>query len=158
MGQSGSDTDGGLSRRLFGSFLTWLQEKSEEVFVVATANDLSVLPPELLRKGRFDEIFFVDLPDADERATILKIHMALHKQDTERFDMPRLVAASDGFSGAEIEQAIITALYHALYERCPVNTDLIEHTIKATVPLSVSRREDLQRLKAIAQSRFVSVK
>ncbi len=158
MGQSGSDTDGGLSRRLFGSFLTWLQEKSEEVFVVATANDLSALPPELLRKGRFDEIFFVDLPDAEERATILKIHMALHKQDPQRFDLPRLVAASDGFSGAEIEQAIITALYHALYERCPIDTALIEQTIKATVPLSVSRREDLQRLKAIAQSRFVSVK
>lgn len=158
MGQSGSDTDGGLSRRLFGSFLTWLQEKSEEVFVVATANDLSAIPPELLRKGRFDEIFFVDLPDAQERATILQIHMTLHKQDPKRFDIARLVLASDGFSGAEIEQAIVTALYHALYERCPVNTDLIEQTIKATVPLSVSRREDLQRLRAIAQSRFVSVK
>ncbi len=158
MGQSGSDTDGGLSRRLFGSFLTWLQEKSEEVFVVATANDLSAIPPELLRKGRFDEIFFVDLPDAQERATILQIHMTLHRQDPQRFDLARLVLASDGFSGAEIEQAIITALYHALYERCPVNTDLIEHTIKATVPLSVSRREDLQRLRAMAQSRFVSVK
>lgn len=158
MGQSGSDTDGGLSRRRFGSFLTWLQEKSEEVFVVATANDLSALPPELLRKGRFDEIFFVDLPDAEERATILQIHMALHKQDPQRFDLPRLVLASDGFSGAEIEQAIITALYHSLYERCEITTELIEQTIKATVPLSVSRREDLQRLQAIAQSRFVSVK
>ncbi len=158
MGQSGSDTDGGLSRRLFGSFLTWLQEKSEEVFVVATANDISAIPPELLRKGRFDEIFFVDLPDAQERATILQIHMTLHRQEPKRFDIPRLVLASDGFSGAEIEQAIITALYHALYERCPVNTDLIEQTIKATVPLSVSRREDLQRLRAIAQTRFVSVK
>ena len=158
MGQSGSDADGGLSRRLFGSFLTWLQEKSEEVFVVATANDISAIPPELLRKGRFDEIFFVDLPDAQERETILQIHMTRHRQDPQRFDMPRLVTASDGFSGAEIEQAIVTALYHALHERCSVNTALIEHTIKTTVPLSVSRREDLQRLRAIAQSRFVSVK
>ncbi|MEM9090197.1 MAG: AAA family ATPase [Cyanobacteria bacterium P01_F01_bin.53] len=158
MGQTGSDTDGGLSQRLFGSFLTWLQEKSEEVFVVATANDISALPPELLRKGRFDEIFFVDLPDAQERATIFQIHMARHHQDPKRFDLPRLLAASDGFSGAEIEQAIVTALYHALYERCPIDTALIEHTIKTTVPLSVSRREDLQRLRAIAQDRFVSVK
>lgn len=158
MGQSSSDSDGGLSRRLFGSFLTWLQEKSEEVFVVATANDLSQLPPELLRKGRFDEIFFVDLPDPQERFTIFKIQMARHHQDPKRFDLRRLVIASEGFSGAEIEQVIVTALYHALYERCLVDTDLIEQTIKSTVPLSVSRREDLERLRAIAQSRFVSVK
>ncbi|MEL6855953.1 MAG: AAA family ATPase, partial [Cyanobacteria bacterium J06607_13] len=158
MGQGNSDTDGGLSSRLFGSFLTWLQEKSEEVFVVATANDLSKLPPELLRKGRFDEIFFVDLPDATERATIFQIQMTRHKQDPRRFDLARLVLASDGFSGAEIEQVIVTALYHALHEVCPIDTDLIEQTIKSTMPLSVSRREDLQRLRAIAQSRFVSVK
>lgn len=158
MGQSDSDTDGGLSRRLFGSFLTWLQEKSEEIFVVATANDLSKLPPELLRKGRFDEIFFVDLPDAQARATIFQIQMTRHQQDPRRFDLGRLVIASDGFSGAEIEQVIVNALYHALHERCPVNTDLIEHAVKSTVPLSVSRREDIERLRAIAQSRFVSVK
>lgn len=158
MGQGNSDSDGGLSSRLFGSFLTWLQEKAEEVFVVATANDLSKLPPELLRKGRFDEIFFVDLPDDQARLTIFQIQMMRHRQEPQRFDLPRLVLASDGFSGAEIEQVIITALYHALHEQCPVDTDLMEHTIKATVPLSVSRREDLQRLRAIAQNRFVSVK
>ncbi|MEL6161228.1 MAG: AAA family ATPase [Cyanobacteria bacterium J06623_5] len=158
MGQSNSDADGGLSRRLFGSFLTWLQEKSEEVFVVATANDLSLLPPELLRKGRFDEIFFVDLPDQQERATIFSIQMARHHQNPNCFDLNQLVLASDGFSGAEIEQVIITALYQALYQKCPVDTDLIERTIKATVPLSVSRREDLQRLRRVALNRFVSVK
>lgn len=158
MGQSGSDSDGGLSRRLFGSFLTWLQEKSEEVFVVATANDLSQLPPELLRKGRFDEIFFVDLPDDQARATIFQIQLARHRQDPHRFDLARLVLASDGFSGAEIEQVVVTSLYHALYESCPMNTELMEQTIQSTVPLSVSRREDLQRLRAVAQSRFVSVK
>ncbi|MEO0769276.1 MAG: AAA family ATPase [Cyanobacteria bacterium J06649_4] len=158
MGQSNGDADGGLSQRLFGSFLTWLQEKSEEVFVVATANDLSRIPPELLRKGRFDEIFFVDLPDEKERSTIFQIHMRRHRQDPKRFDLDRLVLASDGFSGAEIEQVIVTALYHALHERCTVDTELMEHTIKSTVPLSVSRREDLERLRAIAQSRFVSVK
>jgi len=158
MGQGNSDADGGLSSRLFGSFLTWLQEKSEEVFVVATANDLSKIPPELLRKGRFDEVFFVDLPDERSRLTIFQIQMTRHQQDPSRFDLARLVLASDGFSGAEIEQVIITALYHAMHEKCPVDTDLIEHTIKATVPLSVSRREDIQRLRAIAQTRFVSVK
>ena len=128
------------------------------MFVVATANDLSKIPPELLRKGRFDEIFFVDLPDDQERTTIFQIQMVRHKQDPRRFDLARLVLASDGFSGAEIEQVIVTALYHALHESCPMDTDLIERTIKATVPLSVSRREDLQRLRAIAQNRFVSVK
>lgn len=158
MGQGNSDADGGLSSRLFGSFLTWLQEKSEEVFVVATANDISKLPPELLRKGRFDEIFFVDLPDETERKTIFKIQMSRHHQDPKRFDLDRLVLASDGFSGAEIEQVIVAALYHAMHEQCPVDTELMEQTIKATVPLSVSRREDLQRLRAIAQNRFVSVK
>ncbi len=158
MGQGNSDADGGLSSRLFGSFLTWLQEKSEEVFVVATANDLSKLPPELMRKGRFDEIFFVDLPDAQERQAIFKIQMTRYRQNPERFDLQQLGLASDGFSGAEIEQAIVMALYHALYERCPIDTSLIETTLKATLPLSVSRREDLQRLRAIAQSRFVSVK
>jgi len=100
MGQGNGDADGGLSSRLFGYFLTWLQEKSEEVFVVATANDISQLPPELLRKGRFDEIFFVDLPDAQERSTIFQIQMSRHRQDPKRFDLPRLVLASDGFSGA----------------------------------------------------------
>ncbi|NER82265.1 MAG: AAA family ATPase [Leptolyngbya sp. SIO1D8] len=158
MGQSDSDADGGLSRRLFGYFLTWLQEKSEDVFVVATANDLSQIPPELLRKGRFDEIFFVDLPDERERAAILQIHLMRRKQDPKRFDLPELVRALDGFSGAEIEQVIITALYRAIYEKKPVNTELIIDEVKATVPLSISRREDLHSLRLMAQERFVSVK
>jgi SpoVK/Ycf46/Vps4 family AAA+-type ATPase len=158
MGQGGSDADGGLSRRLFGSFLTWLQEKSYEVFVVATANDLSQLPPELLRKGRFDEIFFVDLPDAQDRYTILQIHLMRHRQDPTRFDLAQLVQATDGFSGAEIEQAIIASLYRAIYEQRPIETNLLIEEIKSTVPLSVSRREDIHRLKAFARERFVSVK
>jgi SpoVK/Ycf46/Vps4 family AAA+-type ATPase len=147
-----------LSRRLFGSFLTWLQEKSYEVFVVATANDLSQLPPELLRKGRFDEIFFVDLPDAQDRYTILQIHLMRHRQDPTRFDLAQLVQATDGFSGAEIEQAIIASLYRAIYEQRPIETNLLIEEIKSTVPLSVSRREDIHRLKAFARERFVSVK
>ena len=158
MGQSGSDADGGLSRRLFGYFLTWLQEKSHEIFVVATANDLSMIPPELLRKGRFDEIFFVDLPENDERSDILKIHLNRRNQDFSKFDIPALVAATEGFSGAEIEQVVITTHYRALYEQRPADTDLLVEEIKRTVPLSVSRREDIQRLRAIARERFVAVK
>ncbi|MEM7772607.1 MAG: AAA family ATPase [Cyanobacteria bacterium P01_A01_bin.37] len=158
LGMGGGDSDGGLSRRLFGSFLTWLQEKSQDVFVVATANNLSQIPPELLRKGRFDEIFFVDLPDDTERETILKIHLTLRNQDPEQFDMGALLLATDGFSGAEIEQAVIAGLYHALYLKQDLSTDLLIQEIKSTVPLSVSRREDLEQLRAIAQERFVSAK
>ncbi|NMF85130.1 AAA family ATPase [Nodosilinea sp. P-1105] len=158
MGQSSSDADGGLSRRLFGYFLTWLQEKSHEIFVVATANDLSAIPPELLRKGRFDEIFFVDLPEADERENILTIHLGRRQQGLAAYDMAALVAATEGFSGAEIEQAIITAHYRALYERQPASTALLLEEIKRTVPLSITRREDIQRLRAVARERFVPVR
>ena len=157
-GSTDGDADGGLSRRLFGSFLTWMQEKSQEIFVVATANDLSQLPPELLRKGRFDELFFVDLPNEAERATILQIHLTRHKQAPQQFNLAALVAAIDGFSGAEIEQAVIAALYRALYLQKPLDTNILLETIKATIPLSVSRREDLQKMRAIAQERFVNVR
>lgn len=158
MGQSSSEADGGLSRRLFGYFLTWLQEKSQEIFVVATANDLSMIPPELLRKGRFDEIFFVDLPEADERSDILTIHLNRRNQAPTQFDLAQLVEATAGFSGAEIEQMVITAHYRALYEQRPADTALLIDEVKRTVPLSVSRREDIQRLRAVAQERFVGVK
>ncbi len=158
MGQTSSEADGGLSRRLFGYFLTWLQEKSQEIFVVATANDLSAIPPELLRKGRFDEIFFVDLPEANERHSILQIHLGRRQQGTDNFDLNELVIATEGFSGAEIEQAIITAHYRALYENRPANTPLLLDEIKRTVPLSVTRREDIQRLRTLARERFVGVR
>lgn len=157
-GNSSSDADGGLSRRLFGSFLTWMQEKSQDVFIVATANDISQIPPELLRKGRFDEIFFVDLPDAQERAVILKIHLMKRKQMPEVFDLGALIAATEGYSGAEIEQAIVTALYNALYLNRSLDTGLLLESIRTTVPLSVSRRESLESLRAIAQERFVNAK
>jgi ATPase family associated with various cellular activities (AAA) len=158
LGNNSSDADGGLSRRLFGSFLTWMQEKSQPVFVIATANDLSQVPPELLRKGRFDEIFFVDLPDDRERLTVLQIHLTRRKQSPESFDLSALVAATDGFSGAEIEQAVITSLYKALSKNQPLDTGLLLDAIKSTVPLSITRREDVQRLRAIAQERFVNVR
>jgi MoxR-like ATPase len=152
------EADGGLSRRLFASFLTWLQEKKSEVFVVATANDVFVLPPELMRKGRFDEIFFVDLPDPDERRQILKIHLTLRKQDLDAFDANALVTATDGMSGAEIEQAVIAALYRSLHRKSPLDTAGLLEELRATVPLSVSRREDISRLRSTAAGRFVPVR
>ncbi|ANV89175.1 MULTISPECIES: AAA family ATPase [unclassified Picosynechococcus] len=157
-GNPSGEGDGGLSLRLFGSFLTWLQEKSQEVFVVATANDLLQLPPELLRKGRFDEIFFVDLPNAQERAAIFSIHLARHRQNVQDFDLRILVTAAAGYSGAEIEQAIIAGLYQALYAQTPLTTDALVAQMKSTVPLSVSRREDVEKLRAIASERFVSAR
>jgi len=154
----GSDQDGGVSRRLFGGFLTWLQEKTAPVFVVATANDLTATPPEMLRKGRFDEIFFVDLPTSDERRDIFGIHLTLRKQSPDAFTLDRLVDASEGFSGAEIEQVVIGALYRALHRRRPLDTDLLVEEISETVPLSRSRHEDIQRLRETARGRFVNVR
>jgi hypothetical protein len=155
----GSDaSDGGLSRRVFGSFLTWLQEKTAPVFVVATANDLSQLPPELLRKGRFDEIFFVDLPQADEREEILRIHLGLRRQDPQAFDLAALVEASEGFSGAEIEQAVVASLFGSLQAKTPLTTERLLAELRATVPLSVTRAEDVRALRSSAQGRFVPVR
>ena len=157
-GGGSGDADAGLSRRLFGAFLTWLQEKKQDVFVVATANDLSSLPPELLRKGRFDEIFFVDLPDDAERETIWKIHLSLRKQDSKKFDVGKIVSASDGFSGSEIEQAVVAALYRALHQKTPLTTNLLVEELTHTVPLSVTRREDIDALRQTAEGRFVNVR
>jgi hypothetical protein len=154
---SSSDADGGLSQRLFGAFLTWLQEKKEGVFVVGAANDLTRVPPELLRKGRFDEIFFVDLPSRDERMNIFTIHLRLRKQDPRHFDLHRLADATDGFSGAEIEQAVISSMYRSLQRRVPPSTETILEAVGSTVPLSVSRREDIARIRALAVGRFTPV-
>jgi len=152
------DADAGLSRRLFGAFLTWLQEKKAEVFLVATANDLSALPPELLRKGRFDEIFFVDLPEADERREIWEIHLRRHNQDAKNFHLDALIAASNGFSGAEIEQAVVAGLYRALHAAAPLSTEALLEELRQTRPLSTTRHEEIARLRAIARDRFVSVR
>ena len=157
-GGGNGEADAGLSRRLFGAFLTWLQEKKHDVFVVATANDLSSLPPELLRKGRFDEIFFVDLPDDAERASIWRIHLGLRKQDSTQFDLKKIVSASDGFSGSEIEQAVVAALYRALHQKTPLTTDLLIEELTHTIPLSVTRREDIDALRQTAEGRFVNVR
>ncbi len=151
----GSGGDSALGKRVFGSFLTWLQEKDPRIFVAATANDLNALPPELQRKGRFDEVFFVDLPTPAERVEIFQLHLRLRNLEPATFDGNVLVAATDGFSGAEIEQAVVTALYQALHQKRALDTATLLHCLKGTVPLSVSRKEDLDALREIARGRFV---
>lgn len=150
--------DGGVSQRLLGSLLTWLQERGEQVFVVATANDLLKVPPEMLRKGRFDEIFYVDLPDDADRGAIFGIHLGLRNLRPDDFDLPRLSTAADGFSGAEIEQAVIAAAFRALHDGVGLDTALLLAELGAMVPLSVSRHEDIARLRTTAEGRFVPVR
>ena len=153
-GSQGSGlADGGTTARVFGTFLTWLSEKTAPVFVVATANDISQLPPELLRKGRLDEIFFVDLPDGDERREIFTIHLAKRGRDPQQFDLPRLVAASGNFSGAEIEQAIISALYDAFYARIDVTSAHVLEALQQTFPLSKTMDEQIGQLRRWAEGR-----
>jgi hypothetical protein len=154
---TGGDADGGLSKRLLGTFLTWLQERKADVFVAATANDLAALPPEFLRKGRFDEIFFVDLPGEDDRVDIFRIHLGLRRQQADRFDLAALARATDGFSGAEIEQAVVAGLYRALHEKRALDTAALLLEIAQTSPLSVVRADDIARIRESARGRFVPV-
>ena len=157
-GASAADShDGGLSRRLQGHLLTWLQERRARVFVVATANDVFALPPELVRKGRFNEVFFVDLPTSRERREIFEIHLRRRRQQPEAFQLDDLVLASDGMTGAEIEQTVISGLYRALHEQRPLDDALLLREIDAAIPLSVSRREEVERLRSLARERFVPV-
>ncbi len=154
-GVGSTDADGGLTRRLFGTFLAWLQERRRPVFVVATANDIAALPPELVRKGRFDEIFFVDLPGAEARREILRIHLARRGRDSSRFDLAALASATEGFSGAEIEQAVVGALYVAFSEAGSLDTALLQREIAGTRPLSVTMAERIQALRDWARERTV---
>ncbi len=153
-GRAGSsDSDGGTSSRIFGSFLTWMQEKQSPVFVMATANRVERLPAEFLRKGRFDEIFFVDLPNPEERQDIFRIHLQKRRSDISRFDLNQLSAVSDGFSGAEIEQAIVAAMYDAFaQDREFTQLDIIA-AIKATLPLSRTMTEQVGALRDWARQR-----
>jgi MoxR-like ATPase len=155
-GLAGGDNDDGVSRRVLGYLLTWMAERREPVFLVATANAVQDLPAELLRKGRFDEIFFVDLPQAATRAEIFSIHLAKRELKPADFDVAALAAASDGFSGAEIEQAIVSGLYAANAENCPITQGHIERALRETRPLSVLMAEQVAALRAWAQGRTVS--
>lgn len=147
--------DGGLSQRMFGALLTWMQERTASVFVVATANDIDALPPELLRKGRFDEIFFVDLPGAAARRTIFDIHLRRRRQDPALFDLDVLAQASEGHSGAEIEQAILSALHESFATRRPLDTDALLAQLAASPPLSVQQHERMSAFRAWARGRYM---
>jgi AAA+ superfamily predicted ATPase len=151
--QSSGSSDGRTTARVFGTFLTWLSEKTAPVFVVATANDISHLPPELMRKGRLDEIFFVDLPSAEERAQVFKIHLAKRQRLPETFDLTAMGVASADFSGAEIEEVVISAMYDAFYAQREVTTADILGAIRQTVPLAKTMDEQINRLRSWANGR-----
>lgn len=152
-GTGSADSDGGTSSRIFGSFLTWMQEKTSPVFVMATANRVERLPGEFLRKGRFDEIFFVDLPTPEERQDIFNIHLSKRRSDITRFDLEQLAKVSDGFSGAEIEQGLIAAMYEAFaQDREFTQLDIIA-ALRSTLPLSRTMTEQVTALRDWARQR-----
>jgi len=155
-GLATSDSDDGTSRRILGTLLTWMAERRANVFIVATANDVTQLPPELMRKGRMDEIFFVDLPKLPVREEIFSIHLRKRNFDPEKFDLMSLAEQSEGFSGAEIEQAVVAALYTASAQKQPLATALISEQIANTYPLSIVMAEKVGQLKAWAAGRTVS--
>ena len=160
----GSSNDSGVSSRIFGTFLTWMQEKTAPVFVIATANDISKLPPELLRKGRFDEIFFVDLPTLNERKEIFRVHLKKRlkdaevcgniKPDDEKF-INLLAQKTEGFIGSEIEQVVISALCDAFFENRALETNDFEKAITNTVPLSTTQKEQILAIREWANVRAV---
>jgi hypothetical protein len=152
---SGASEDGGVSRRVLGYFLTWMAERKSRVFLVATANAVQELPPELLRKGRFDEIFFVDLPSPAARAEIFRLHLEKRRIDGSGFDLGALAETSAGFSGAEIEQAIVSALYAAHADSLPVDEARLIAELRATRPLSVLMAEQVDGLREWAKTRTV---
>lgn len=153
---SGGEEDGGVSMRILGTFLSWLQDRKGDIFVVATANDIVKLNPEFLRKGRFDEIFFVDLPSAETRKSIFEIHLKKRSQDPNRFDISRLVKATEGFSGSEIEQVIVSGLYTAFSDKTELSTQIILKELSLTRLLSVTMGERIAQLRSWARERTVS--
>lgn len=155
-GLATSDSDDGTSRRILGTLLTWMAEREANVFIVATSNDVSQLPPELMRKGRMDEIFFVDLPGQSVREEIFAIHLRKRHFTVENFALAELAAQSEGFSGAEIEQSVVAALYSASAQRQPLSTALIVKELGSTYPLSVVMAEKIERLRSWAADRTVS--
>jgi hypothetical protein len=147
--------DGGLSQRMFGTLLSWMQDQRHPIFIVATANNIAALPPELMRKGRFDEVFFVDLPSTSARKQVLAIHLKRRKRDPGRYNLDKLAAAADGFSGAELEQLVVSALYAAFAEGKELSDDHLLAEVKTTRPLSVLMGERVRELRAWAEGRCV---
>ncbi len=152
---SGGSEDGGVSQRILGSFLSWMQERTGDVFVVATANDVQALPPEFLRKGRFDEIFFVDLPDRETRAEIFRIHLDARGHDPAAFDLETLAGATEGFSGSEVEQVVVSALYTAFSGEGRLDTGALQDEVARTRPLSVTMAEKVRAMREWAAGRTV---
>jgi len=150
---SSNMSDGGTTSRVFGSFVTWLQEKTSPVFVIATANNVHQLPPELLRKGRFDEIFFVDLPSREERRSIYDIHIKKKGRDPAQFDLDKITDASIEFSGAEIEQAVVAALYESFDAGVELDTERLLAAIRDIVPLAVTMKENIDNMREWAKTR-----
>ncbi|WP_096085369.1 AAA family ATPase [Agaribacterium haliotis] len=149
------DADNSVGKRLLGTLLTWMAERRSKVFLVATSNDISQLPPELMRKGRFDEVFFVDLPDAEVRAEIFKLHLHKRAISSEHFDLSELASASAAFTGAEIEQALVSACYHAQAEAIELNQAHLCEALAQTRPLSVLQAEKMAALRSWAADRSV---
>ena len=154
-GPDSASVDAGVSSRILAAFLSWMQDRKAPVFVAATCNNVTALPPELIRKGRFDELFFVDLPNQAERKQIFAIHLKRRKRNPAEFDLDQAAAAARGYSGAEIEAAVQTALYAAFSTKQAVSTQGLLDALKATVPLSVTRSEEIQELRAWASQRAV---
>ncbi|MBI3477615.1 MAG: AAA family ATPase [Acidobacteria bacterium] len=154
-GPDSASADAGVSSRLLASFLSWMQERKSPVFVAATCNNVTVLPPELIRKGRFDELFFVDLPSTDERKQIFSIQLTKRKRNPAGYDLDQVAAAAKGYSGAEIESAVQTALYAAFSQKQDLSTDHLLTALSSTVPLSITRAEEIADLRAWAKNRAV---
>jgi len=154
-GADSASADAGVSSRLLASFLSWMQDRKAPVFVAATCNDVTALPPELIRKGRFDELFFVDLPNQAARQQIFSIQLTRRKRNPAEFDLDRVGAAAKGYSGAEIDAAVQTALYAAYSEKKPLNTQSLLEALAQTVPLSTTRAEEIDALRAWAKTRAV---
>jgi SpoVK/Ycf46/Vps4 family AAA+-type ATPase len=152
---SSGDADAGLSQRLLATLLTWMQDRESGVFLAATSNNITVLPPEMLRKGRFDEIFFVDLPNREVRAALFALHLKKRGRDAAGFDLATLAGASEGFSGAEIEQIIVAGLYTAFDAKQQLTTEILLAEIQGTQPLSVTRAEEVQSIREWAKTRAV---
>ncbi|HEX2599164.1 MAG TPA: AAA family ATPase, partial [Terriglobales bacterium] len=155
-GADSASADAGVSSRLLASFLSWMQDRKSPVFVAATCNNVTVLPPELIRKGRFDELFFVDLPNQSERKQIFAIQLGRRKRESANFDLDRVAAAARGYSGAEIDAAVQGAMYAAYSRKADVTTQALLDALKATVPLSTTRAEEIAALRNWAEKRAVA--
>jgi ATPase family associated with various cellular activities (AAA) len=154
-GPDSASADAGVSSRLLASFLSWMQERKSAVFVAATCNNVTVLPPELIRKGRFDELFFVDLPSLDERKQVFSIQLTKRKRNPADYDLDRVAEDATGFSGAEIESAVQTGLYAAFARNQELSDEDLLTALSSTVPLSVTRAEEIADLRAWAKHRAV---